>query len=508
MAHQFGDLPQIPQVMDDPRYMVWGADQHSYVHPYKQQAFGYCTEQDSYFNSFNNGLISMQRFMLDQSPLTAGMLDAKIPIHDQHSRHYDQQYPSADCFRNVSPDRTSASGNSSYAAQNELCSPHSYHTVPYGSPVEFSQSSLPYPTTEHFNGGGYLSESQALGSISLREIELEHPPEPIVEDVEHLSMKQEPVCEQEQAVVKIEPSSSYKYADSGFGNSVRDAESVQPIDLSDEPSSDSDYSPSSSRSGKRRRSSASNGSSSRIQRRRGHDRKDSTASSPSNSTRPLKRSRGASNVSKATPQVDSQSHNKRPFPCPLATYGCASNFSSKNEWKRHVSTQHIKLGYWRCDLCPPTTDPNDEQTFYYNDFNRKDLFTQHLRRMHAPPKEISSRNQKEYPVNEENLPEHQARCFLALRAPPQQSICLFCDRRFEGSTSWEERMEHVGRHLEKDRKSGVDMLDCTAWNVDQRLEQYLLNEGLIVKDKGEWRIGDGKPRRHASVESADESEEE
>lgn len=513
MARQFGDLPQIPQSMDDSRFTVWGADHNSYMQSYKQQVTNFSREEDIYFDSFDNGMVSMQpmqRFMLDdQCPLTLGLLNAKIPLHGHHDQHYEQQWPSADCYRNISPDRTSASGNSSYATQNELHSPHIYHAIPYGSPTEHSQSMLPYPTTEHFHDGSYLSEVGVLGgSISLRELEYEHPePEPVIEENDNVDTKQEAVCDQDHSTLKVETASSYKYADSGIGNSVRDAESVQPIDIYEEPASDSDYSPSSSRSGKRRRSSASNGSSGRAQRRRGHGRKDSHVSSPPSSTRAPKRSRGASSASRGGTEASTQPDDRRPFPCPLAAYGCVSNFSSKNEWKRHVSTQHIKLSYWRCDLCPPSTDPNDEHTFYYNDFNRKDLFTQHLRRMHAAPKDNSSRNQKEYPVNEDNLPEHQARCSHALRTPPQQSLCLFCDRTFDGPTSWEERMEHVGRHLEKDRNNGADMLDCASWNMDQSLEQYLLDEGLIVRAKGEWKIGDGKPRRDAAAES-DESEEE
>ncbi|CAO2656641.1 Nn.00g054440.m01.CDS01 [Neocucurbitaria sp. VM-36] len=515
MAQQFGDLPQIPQNMDDSRFTVWGADHNSYVQTYKQQVISFSTEEDIYFDNFDNGVVSMQpmqRFMLDQCPLTPGLLNAKIPLQFPHDRHYEQQWPSADCFRNVSPDRTSASGNSSYATQNELCSPHAYHSIPYGSPTEYSQPTLPYPSTEIFHDRSYMSETAVLGgSISLRELEYEHPepePEPVIEESDSADMKQEAVCNHDHSIVKMETASSFKYADSGIGNSVRDAESVQPIDFYEEPASDSDYSPSSSRSGKRRRSSASNGSSGRTQRRRGHGRKDSQVSSPSTSTRPPKKARGASNASRGVTETATQPDDRRPFPCPLAGYGCVSNFSSKNEWKRHVSTQHIKLRYWRCDLCPPTTDPNDEQTFYYNDFNRKDLFTQHLRRMHAAPKDNSSRNQKEFPVTEDNLQEHQERCFLSLRTPPQQSTCLFCDRTFNGPTSWEERMEHVGRHLEKDRKPGVDMFDVTAWNMDQGLEQYLVDEGLIVKVKGEWKIGDGKPRRHIPVETDNESEEE
>ena len=71
-------------------------------------------------------------------------------------------------------------------------------------------------------------------------------------------------------------------------------------------------------------------------------------------------------------------------------------------------------------------------------------------------------------------------------------------------------MEHVGHHLEKDQRSGTSMLDPATWNADEMLEQYLSDEGLIVRDAEGGKIGNGKPRRrHTAVgEDDDESDEE
>lgn len=69
-------------------------------------------------------------------------------------------------------------------------------------------------------------------------------------------------------------------------------------------------------------------------------------------------------------------------------------------------------------------------------------------------------------------------------------------------------MEHMGHHLEKDRKNVADTLDSTTWNRDQKLEEYLLDEGLVVKENGQWKLGDGKPTRPAAAETDNESEEE
>jgi hypothetical protein len=226
----------------------------------------------------------------------------------------------------------------------------------------------------------------------------------------------------------------------------------------------------------------------------------------------------------------------RPFPCPLAIYGCAATFATKNEWKRHISTQHIKLGFWRCDLCPPSQDAQLTST-YYNDFNRKDLFTQHLRRMHTAhgvnsthatskgkPSQASAGadhgadvNGKADgakfaadengipPVSEETMPVHQERCFRKIRDPPPQSNCLFCTRTFHGYGAWNERLEHVGLHFEKE---GFGSRGKDTWNRDPVLEAWLEREGMIEKDAaGHWRLGDGVPKRSATEDDDVEMED-
>ncbi|KAL9051386.1 MAG: hypothetical protein Q9162_006040 [Coniocarpon cinnabarinum] len=175
----------------------------------------------------------------------------------------------------------------------------------------------------------------------------------------------------------------------------------------------------------------------------------------------------------------------RPFSCPLAPYSCLKTFTSKNEWKRHVLTQHLLLGFWRCDLCPDAaTRPND--------FNRKDLFVQHLRRMHCgdrrgaatvfdSPESVAqdatplpttsstdATNTKRAELmtgppaetQDAALDRVRRRCWIQLRNPPRTLACAFCSKMFEShalpqSSQEQERdrgcavewLEHVGRHL-------------------------------------------------------------
>jgi hypothetical protein len=200
--------------------------------------------------------------------------------------------------------------------------------------------------------------------------------------------------------------------------------------------------------------------------------------------RPINR-RTSSLHSTRKSSIDEDGHVIRAFPCPFTIYGCTSTFGSKNEWKRHVTTQHMRLGFWRCDQCP-----NSERK--PNDFNRKDLFTQHVRRMHPvalddrKPASKSSRRRSQNNKNEaeeEALRRISRRCYKTLRAPPQKSGCLFCDAQFSGPNTWEERMEHIGRHMENSKKSENGPTDPNDWEIDEHTEDWLISEGLVVRQK-------------------------
>jgi hypothetical protein len=153
-----------------------------------------------------------------------------------------------------------------------------------------------------------------------------------------------------------------------------------------------------------------------------------------------------------------------------------------------VQTQHMRLGFWRCDQCPNS----DRKP---NDFNRKDLFIQHVRRMHPlsihdDPAPINGGVKRERtatnPDEDKQLDEIAGRCYQTLRSPPERSGCLFCDAAFEGLGSWDERMEHVGEHM-KAMKNG-DVVEPSGWQVDRATEEWLVREGVLVKREGGLRL--------------------
>lgn len=153
----------------------------------------------------------------------------------------------------------------------------------------------------------------------------------------------------------------------------------------------------------------------------------------------------------------------RTYACSFRMYGCESTFSSKNEWKRHFSSQHLKLNYWRCDLKGCFAAPKGP-----NDFNRKDLFTQHLRRMHAPWTGKNNPSPEEKAKFDETLEEHHKRCLQTPRRPPENSYCHTCKRAFP---NWQDRMEHMSKHYEDD--------PAFEESEDRVLVEWAVQEGIL-----------------------------
>ncbi|KAJ6014330.1 hypothetical protein N7540_008921 [Penicillium herquei] len=185
----------------------------------------------------------------------------------------------------------------------------------------------------------------------------------------------------------------------------------------------------------------------------------------------------------------------RTFVCSFSRYGCESTFVSKNEWKRHVTSQHLQLGFYRCDVgkCSMNTHTSSCSSIHQsrtsspapgqpNDFNRKDLFTQHQRRMHAPWLQSGRRRtptDTEHAAFEASLEEVRQRCWVGLRTQPLQSHCVFCNETFTGDGSWDVRMEHIGRHFERDDRQSLG-----EESEDLSLKEWGLNEGILVSVDG------------------------
>ncbi|UKZ46465.1 hypothetical protein TrVGV298_000668 [Trichoderma virens] len=144
----------------------------------------------------------------------------------------------------------------------------------------------------------------------------------------------------------------------------------------------------------------------------------------------------------------------RPYICVFHYAGCNARFDAKNEWKRHVSTKHLGLKYW---VCTEGKCADERQSAYQRDaglpsygniFNRKDLYTQHIRRMHASVIGQSTTDYRGTDMRSDLIVKHMQEEALRIRCKlPTWMPCPVqtCDKSFTGTTAWDERMEHVAQ---------------------------------------------------------------
>ncbi|KAK7750880.1 hypothetical protein SLS62_007143 [Diatrype stigma] len=251
-----------------------------------------------------------------------------------------------------------------------------------------------------------------------------------------------------------------------------------------------------------------------------------------------------------------KTQHTRPFICVFDFAGCTSTFASKNEWKRHCASQHLLLNYWLCqqELCAKVTNSYPHiSSNKQNDgswqaqcggsttscnggdgdvvptlpngaiFNRKDLYTQHLRRMHVPPNVKKQVKQKKtVPEWEDNVRAyqegaHRTRCHLPSRMDCPAPGCRVV---FEGPNAWDERMEHVAKHLDKAGGLGDSAVESPFSIGGENHEDTTLiawatrpEVDIIRKDdKGKWVLHNplrptGHPRKGVATAAGDEDED-
>lgn len=307
-----------------------------------------------------------------------------------------------------------------------------------------------------------------------------------------------------------------------------------------------------------------------------------TASSASPSARPIPPSTSGSKGSfscadcslsfkdEITLQTHVKKQHTRPFICVFGWAGCTSTFASKNEWKRHVMSQDIARHYWVCNIDACAHTKNNNLSRYRSRgpgrgkrsrpaaaatvdqtqapgleivgpplpngaiFNRKDLYTQHIRRMHAPANlqkttsKLTSR--KATPSSsssssstitssadwDEQIKALQQDALRERCQLPTHMLCPapHCDADFTGADAWDQRMEHVARHLERAALGqeapvvfgGPADPSLTAWATSADVAvvrpagppgRWILNNPLRAADAG--GAGSGVGRRRAAV---------
>lgn len=148
----------------------------------------------------------------------------------------------------------------------------------------------------------------------------------------------------------------------------------------------------------------------------------------------------------------------RPFICVFHFAGCTARFDAKNEWKRHVSTKHLGLNYWLCmegkcgDERQSPCQRRAGLSEFGNIFNRKDLYTQHIRRMHSAVIGQNTTDFKGADARSDGMVKMMQEKALRVRCRlPEWMPCPVdgCGKVFVGGNTWDERMEHVAQqHFE------------------------------------------------------------
>ncbi|KPM36457.1 hypothetical protein AK830_g10103 [Neonectria ditissima] len=165
-------------------------------------------------------------------------------------------------------------------------------------------------------------------------------------------------------------------------------------------------------------------------------------------------------------QCELKKHLKRhekPYGCTHA--GCSKAFGSKNDWKRHESSQHWQLEVWKCaDNKKDSQQPCDKVC------HRRESFKHHLSKDHAMD-------------DAKQIEEKLEKCRIG-RHCDTRFWCGFCVKIIEitdkGVNAWTKRCDHIDDHF-----SG--------------------REGNKKRHINEWKqMEDVEQRREASVQSSKE----
>lgn len=197
-------------------------------------------------------------------------------------------------------------------------------------------------------------------------------------------------------------------------------------------------------------------------------------------------------------EIALQKHNRsqhlRPFKCVFHYAGCTSVFGAKNEWKRHVLSQHLGLHYWHCTAghCRQANPAHAHGRLQSRGmphcgsvFNRKDLYTQHVRRMHLQATGVESS------TVEQRLRSMQASALRTRCQLPEYMRCPApdCDHSFLGSKAWDDRMEHVALHLDA-AAAGREPEVFFGGDTDPTLSEWAASEavGVAVRVNEGWQL--------------------
>ncbi|KAL6878779.1 hypothetical protein J3F83DRAFT_255888 [Trichoderma novae-zelandiae] len=153
--------------------------------------------------------------------------------------------------------------------------------------------------------------------------------------------------------------------------------------------------------------------------------------------------------------------HKKPYGCTYRT--CNKHFGSKNDWKRHESSQHFQLESWNCNMsgCDKVLP-------------RRELFKKHLLNHHR----LTDSQEVENKLESCRLGRHCDRRFW----------CGFCDKfvevRGEVVNSWTKRCDHIDGHLFG--KEGMERKTMSEWRyLEDKLAEEEPEDTVMVERPSE-----------------------
>ncbi|KAF5877196.1 putative c2h2 finger domain protein [Botrytis fragariae] len=154
------------------------------------------------------------------------------------------------------------------------------------------------------------------------------------------------------------------------------------------------------------------------------------------------------------------------YVCIFHFAGCAAKFANKVQWKCHVACKHLN---WVCGESACLSKQDSPMNHYWKQNYRimrksqMELFYRALRDRAKKALEVLGRHEK--------VPSVKLGC-------PMRD----CEFEFEGKNCWDERMEHIAKHI-KDNAIYVEEYPCGDLDVvhsdDQMFVEWALNENIL-----------------------------